>query len=81
MPRKVVEGNDYCLMREEQFVGVRVVHFFSFLGCPIMCFMFLVPCCAIHYDFRIKTMFDSSLLPVVCRRVHVLLTLFVFVCA
>ena len=34
--------------------------------------------CDVHYDFRIKTMFDSSLLPVVCRRAHVLFTLFVF---
>ena len=32
-----------------------------------------------HYDFRITTMFSSSLLPVVCKRVHVLLILFVFV--
>ena len=31
------------------------------------------------YDFRIKTMFGSSLPPVVCRRAHVLFTLFVFV--
>jgi hypothetical protein len=32
------------------------------------------------YDFRIKAMFDSSLPPVVCMRVHVLLTLVVFAC-
>jgi hypothetical protein len=32
------------------------------------------------YDFRIKTMFGSSLTQVVCRRVRVLFTLFVFVC-
>jgi hypothetical protein len=32
-----------------------------------------------RYDFRIKTIQDSSLPPVVCRRVHVLFTLFVFV--
>ena len=32
------------------------------------------------YDFRIKTMFDSSLPPVVCMRVHVLFTLVVFAC-
>ena len=31
------------------------------------------------YDFRIKTMFGSSLPPVVCRRAHVLFKLFVFV--
>jgi hypothetical protein len=32
-------------------------------------------------DFRIKTMFGSSLPPVICRRAHVLFTLFVFVYA
>ena len=32
------------------------------------------------YDFPIKTMFGSSLPPVVCWRAHVLFTLFVFVC-
>jgi hypothetical protein len=40
---------------------------------------FFVPCCDVCYDFHIKTMFGSSLLPVVCRRAHVLFTLFVFV--
>ena len=37
-------------------------------------------CCDVRYDFHIKTMFGSSLPPVVCRRAHVLSTLFVFVC-
>ena len=32
-----------------------------------------------RYDFRINTMLDSSLPPVVCRRFHVLFTAFVFV--
>ena len=31
-------------------------------------FLFLVPCFDVRSDFRIKTMFDSSLPPVVCRR-------------
>jgi hypothetical protein len=35
----------------------------------------------VRYDSRIKTMFGSSLPPVVCRRTGVLFTLFVFVCA
>ena len=39
-------------------------------------FTFWVPCC----DFRIQTMVRSSLSPVVCKRAHVLLTLFVFAC-
>jgi hypothetical protein len=43
-------------------------------------FMLRVPCRDVLYVFRMKTMFDSSLPPVVCRRAHVLLTLFVFVC-
>jgi len=42
---------------------------------------FSVPCCSVRYDFRIKTMFDSSLPPVVCRMAHVLFTFFVFVYA
>ena len=50
-----------------------------FLCCPIL-FTFWVPCCDVRYDFRIKTMFGSSLTAVICRRVHVLFTLFVFVC-
>ena len=42
--------------------------------------MFWVPWCDVRYDFRMKTVFDSSLPPVVCKRAHVLFTLFVFVC-
>ena len=42
-------------------------------------FTFWVPCCDVRYDFRIQTMFDSSLPPVVCRRARVLLMLSVFV--
>ena len=38
--------------------------------------MFLSNC----YNFRIKMMFGSSLISVICRRVQVLFTLFVFVC-
>jgi hypothetical protein len=30
----------------------------------------LVTCCDVRYDFRIKIMFGSSLLPVVCRKVY-----------
>ena len=38
------------------------------------------PCCDVLYDFHIKTMFCSSLPPVVCRRDHVLFTLCVLAC-
>jgi hypothetical protein len=41
-------------------------------------FTFLVPCCDVRYDFRLKTIFGSFLPPDVCRRVDVLFTLFVF---
>ena len=34
-------------------------------------FTFLVPCCDVRYDFHIKTMFGSSLPPVVRERVHI----------
>ena len=37
--------------------------------------------CDVRYDFRINTTFGSSLPPVVCRRAHVIITLFVFACA
>jgi len=50
------------------FGGVLVAHDFSFLCCPIMCRYVLS---------SIKTMFGLSLPPVVCKRVHVLFTLFV----
>jgi hypothetical protein len=61
---------------------VRVAHLFSFICVVLLCVLtFLVPRCDVRYDFRIKTMFGSSLPPVVCRRAHVLITLFVFVYA
>ena len=44
-------------------------------------FTFRVPCCDGRYDFRIKTILGSSFPRVVCRREHVLFTLFVFVYA
>ena len=34
---------------------------------------FWFPCCDVRYDFRIQTMFGSSLPPVVCMRAQVLL--------
>ena len=35
-------------------------------------FTFWVSCCDVRYDFRLETMFSSSLPPVVCMRDHVL---------
>ena len=41
-------------------------------------FTFSVQCREVRYDFRIKTVFGSSLPLVVCRKLHVLFALFVF---
>jgi hypothetical protein len=60
-------------------LNANLLIYLVFLCCPII--YLHVPCCDVHYDFRIKTMFNSSLPPVVCRRAHVLFMLFVFVCA
>ena len=60
------------------FGGIRVAIFLVFCIVLLCVFTFLLPCCDIHYDSCIKTMFGSSLPPVVCRRVHDLFTLFVF---
>ena len=64
------------------FVGSMMFIFFVFFCVVLLCFFtLLVPCCDVHQDFRIKMMFGSSLPPVVCRKAHVLFTLFVSVCA
>jgi hypothetical protein len=39
-------------------------------------FTLCVSCCDVRYNFRMKTIFGSSLPLVVCRRTHVLFTLF-----
>ena len=62
------------------FGGVRVAHLF-FLCVVLLCvFTFRVPHCDVRYEFRIKTMFGSSLPTVACRRAHVLFALSVFAC-
>jgi hypothetical protein len=64
-----------------QFFGdVRVAHLFSFLCCPIMCLYVLSSVLKRPLRFLHKTIFGSSLPPVVCRRVHTLFALVVFVC-
>ena len=40
-----------------------------------------VLCCDVCCDFCIKTMFGSSLPPVVCRRAYIVFTVFVLGCA
>jgi hypothetical protein len=62
------------------FVNYSNTFLFYFFGAVLLCvFTFLVPCCDVRYDFRIKTMFGSSLPPVNCRKTHVLFTRFLFV--
>jgi len=67
------------------FLVGSVLLIFVVCVCVVLLCVFTVsdPCCDVRYDFRIKTMFGSSLPPGVCRRAHILfilLMLFVFVC-
>jgi hypothetical protein len=63
------------------FFGGSVLLIFLVFCVVLLCvFTFWVQCCYVGYDFRIQTIFGSSLLPIVCRMVHVIVTLFVFVC-
>ena len=63
------------------FGGFRVAHLLVSSVVLVCVFTFQVLCCDVRYNFCIKTMFGSSLSPVVCRMAHVLFTLFVFDCA
>jgi hypothetical protein len=63
-----------------EYQCINVAYFFLVFCVVLLCvFMFWVMHCDVRYDFRIKTMFidSSSLPPIICRRVHVLFTLFV----
>ena len=40
----------------------------------------VLPCCDVRYHFHIKTMFSSSLPPVVCRKAHVQLCFLACIC-
>ena len=57
-------------LHPQLFGRVGVDHLFS--GFVLSYYAFLVPCCNVRYDIRMKTMFGSSLPFVVCSRVHVL---------
>ena len=61
--------------------GVRVAHLFSCLCCSMICLYILnsVLWCPLRCPHK-TMLFGFSFLPLVCRSVHVLLTLFVFVC-
>ena len=60
--------------------GVHVAHPFSFV---VLSYYISLrsELCVVRYDFRIKTMFGSSLIPVVCKRARDLFALSVFICA
>jgi hypothetical protein len=62
------------------FGRVRVAHLFSFLCCPVMCLRVLssVLWCPLRFPHKHDDRFIFT--PVVCRRDHVFITLFVFVC-
>ena len=65
-----------CLPFASTGVNPRFFLCFLFVLSYYVCvFTFWIPCYEVRYDFRI--MFVSSLFPVVCRRAHVLFTLFV----
>ena len=63
------------------YCGVRAVHLFSCLCCPIMCLYVLSSVLWCPLRILLKTMFGSSLPPVACRKAHVLFTLFLLACA
>ena len=50
------------------FLVLFIIELSCFVAFKIDIFSFRVPCCDVHYDFRIKTRFGSSLPPVVCKR-------------
>jgi hypothetical protein len=63
------------------WLGPSCSSFYFFFCCPIMCLYILGSVLWRPLKFPHKKMFGSSLPPVVWMRVHVLFTLFVFVCA
>jgi len=78
--QELISIPEYLRSPPVYFVAIRISHLFSFFHVALLCvFTFLVLCCVVSNDFRNKTMVGSSLPPVVCRRAHVLFTLFVFV--
>ena len=81
----ILVGNQerLCTFLARFFVRVHVAHLFSYFVLShyvSLRFEFRVAM-SVVISARIKTMFVSSLLPVVCRRGHFLFMLFVFVCA
>jgi hypothetical protein len=62
--------------KKTPFLVGSMLFIFLFFCVVLLCVItFWVLCCDTSYDFRIKTMFDSSFPSVVCRMAHVLFTL------
>jgi hypothetical protein len=55
------------------FVGSVLLILLALCAVLLCVFTFTVPCCAVRYDFHIKTIFGSSFPPVVSRRARVYL--------
>jgi len=47
--------------------GFRVAYLFTFCVVLLCAFTFWVSCCDVRYDFRMESMYGSSLPPVVCE--------------
>ena len=62
------------------FVGSVLLTFLALCAVLLCVFTFIVPCCAVRYDFHIKTMFGSSFPPVVSRRARVYLRYMCLLC-
>ena len=85
--RCVAKWNLYAMLRSRNCLPLMSTWVHTHILLESMLLIFLVfcvvllcvfACCDAHYDFCIKTMFDSFLPPVVCRT-HVLYMLFMFV--
>jgi hypothetical protein len=68
-------SNVFVSKKTPFFVGSMLFIFLAFCVVLLCVITFWVLCCDTSYDFRIKTMFDSSFPSVVCSMAHVLFTL------
>ena len=73
---------DLLALREHMSCLVGSVLLICLVFCIVLLSVFTcwVQCCDVRCDFGIKTIFDSSLPPVVCGMAQVLFTFFVLVC-
>ena len=75
--RCLVEVNDTILQNQVKISNFVLLIFLDFSVVILCVFTLWGSCCDVRYDFHIKTMFASSLPPVVYRRAHALFPLFV----